>query len=157
VNTDFHFVPQISPFIPAPSIRHKAFHFIPKSFTVLLNRCNITASDFYSLTFKNKKMKNIMIIGSLVVLGATGIILGLSDYHVADAGDFALGYFSAGQFSAGVFSAGIFSIGIFSAGIFSVGIFSISIFNVGLFALGFFILGWKKKYAKVQMVKEETE
>jgi hypothetical protein len=100
------------------------------------------------------KMKNVIIIAALVVLGATGIILGLSGYNVADAGDFALGYFSAGQFSAGVFSAGIFSIGIFSAGIFSVGIFSISIFNVGLFALGFFIVGWKKKYAKVRVAEE---
>ena len=97
-------------------------------------------------------MKNAIIIGALVVLGAAGIILGLNGYDVADAGDFALGYFSAGQFSAGVFS-----IGIFSAGIFSVGIFSISIFNVGLFALGFFILGWKKKYAKVHVVEEETD
>ena len=97
-------------------------------------------------------MKNGIIIGTLVVLGAIGLILGLSGYNVADAGDFTLGYFSAG-----VFSAGIFSIGIFSAGIFSVGIFSISIFNVGLFALGFFLIAWKKKYAKVQLVKEETE
>ena len=92
-------------------------------------------------------MKNVMIIGALVVLGVTGIILGLSGYNVADAGDFAMGYFSAGQFS----------IGVFSAGIFSVGIFSISIFNVGLFALGFFILGWKKKYAKVQVVQDDIE
>lgn len=102
-------------------------------------------------------MKNGIIIGALVVLGAIGLILGLSGYHVANAGDFSLGYFSAGQFSVGIFSAGLFSVGIFSAGIFSVGIFSISIFNVGLFALGFFILGWKKKYAKVQVVAEEAQ
>ncbi|MCU0370667.1 MAG: hypothetical protein MUC31_04585 [Bacteroidales bacterium] len=102
-------------------------------------------------------MKNAIIIGTLVVLGAVGLILGLSGYKVVDAGDFALSYFSAGQFSAGIFSAGLFSVGIFSAGIFSVGIFSISIFNVGLFALGFFILGWKKKYAKVRVVAEEAQ
>ncbi len=53
-------------------------------------------------------MKNAIIIGSLVVLGAVGLILGFSGYNVVDAGDFSLGYFSAGQFSAGVFSAGIF-------------------------------------------------
>ena len=99
-------------------------------------------------------MKNLVIIGSLVILLATGIILAFSGYDVLDAGDFSFGYFTAGNFSIGVFSAGIFSVGIFSAGIFSVGIFSISIFNVGLYVLGFFLLGWKKKYAKVNVVKE---
>jgi len=100
-------------------------------------------------------MKKAMIIGSLVVLGAVGLILGLSGYNVLDAGDFAMGYFSAGQFSVGVFSSGLFSVGIFSAGIFSVGIFSISIFNVGIYAVGFFLLAWKKKYARVRIVQEE--
>lgn len=102
-------------------------------------------------------MKTAIIIGSLVVLGATGIILGLSGYNVADAGDFALGYFSAGQFSAGIFSAGMFSVGIFSVGIFSLGIFSVSIFNVALFGLGFFIVAWKKHYAKVRVVEEKEK
>ena len=99
-------------------------------------------------------MKNAMIIGALVVLGATGIILGLSGYDVTSAGDFTLGYFSAGNFSAGVFSAGIFSVGIFSIGVFSIGIFSIGIFNIGLLVLGFFLVGWRKKYAKVNVVPD---
>jgi quaternary ammonium compound-resistance protein SugE len=102
-------------------------------------------------------MKTAIIIGSLVVLGITGIILGVSGYNVADAGDFALGYFSAGQFSAGVFSAGMFSVGIFSVGVFSIGVFSLSIFNVALFGLGFFIIAWKKHYAKVQVVVENDK
>jgi hypothetical protein len=101
-------------------------------------------------------MKNVIIISALVVLGAVGLILGLNGYDVLDAGDFAMGYFSAGRFSIGVFSSGMFSVGIFSAGIFSVGIFSISIFNVGIYALGFFILGWKKKYARVRIIQEES-
>ena len=33
-------------------------------------------------------MKNAIIIGALVVIGAAGIILGLNGYDVADAGDF---------------------------------------------------------------------
>jgi len=102
-------------------------------------------------------MKNVIIIGALVVLGAVGLILGLNGYNVANAGDFSLGYFSAGEFSAGVFSAGIFSVGIFSIGIFSIGVFSIGIFNIGLFALGFFLIAWKKKYAKVQVVQDDIE
>ncbi len=102
-------------------------------------------------------MKNAIIIGSLVILGAAGLILGLSGYNVGDAGDFALGYFSAGQFSAGIFSAGMFSVGIFSVGIFSVGIFSLSIFNVALYGLGFFLIAWKKHYAKVQVVVEKDQ
>lgn len=100
-------------------------------------------------------MKNAIIIGALVILGATGLILGLSGYHVGEAGDFALGYFSAGQFSAGVFSAGMFSIGIFSVGVFSVGIFSLSVFNVAVYGLGFFLIAWKKHYAKDKVVEEE--
>jgi hypothetical protein len=102
-----------------------------------------------------KKMKKLWIIGVVIVLGAIGLILGLSGYQVGSAGDFSAGYFSAGQFSAGVFSAGMFSVGIFSVGIFSIGIFSLGIFNVGLFALGFFIVGWKKLHPKVQMCEEE--
>jgi len=101
-------------------------------------------------------MKNAIIIGALVVLGATGLILGLSGYNVGDAGDFALGYFSAGQFSAGIFSAGMFSVGVFSVGVFSIGIFSVSIFNIALYGLGFFLIAWKKHYAKVQVVEEEN-
>jgi len=99
-------------------------------------------------------MKNLWIIGVVVVLGAIGLILGINGINVADAGDFSLGYFSAGSFSVGIFSAGMFSVGIFSAGIFSIGIFSIGIFNIGLFALGFFLVAWKKKYAKVHVVPE---
>jgi len=99
-------------------------------------------------------MKNVIIIGSLVVLATTGIILGLSGYNVADAGDFTLGYFSAGQFSAGIFSAGMFSVGVFSVGVFSIGIFSVSIFNIALYGLGFFLIAWKKHYAKVRVVEE---
>ena len=99
-------------------------------------------------------MKNLMIIGALVVLLAIGLILGFSGYDVADAGDFSIGYFSAGNFSAGVFSAGLFSVGIFSIGVFSIGIFSVGIFNIGLFALGFFLIAWKKKYAKVNLVPD---
>jgi hypothetical protein len=99
-------------------------------------------------------MKNVWIIGGLLVLGAIGFILGLSGHDVADAGDFTLGYFSAGGFSAGVFSAGVFSVGIFSVGIFSIGVFSIGIFNIGLYALGFFLIAWKKKYAKVHVIPE---
>lgn len=102
-------------------------------------------------------MKNAIIIGSLVILGATGLILGLSDYNVGDAGDFAMGYFSAGQFSAGIFSAGMFSVGIFSVGLFSIGIFSLSVFNVALYGIGFFLIAWKKRYAKVQVVAEENK
>jgi hypothetical protein len=102
-------------------------------------------------------MKNVIIIVAMVVLGATGIILGLSGYNVADAGDFALGYFSAGQFSAGVFSAGMFSVGIFSVGLFSVGVFSVSIFNIALYGLGFFLIAWKKHYAKVQVVEARDQ
>lgn len=102
-------------------------------------------------------MKNLWIIGVLVVLGATGLILGLSGKDVADAGDFSLGYFSAGNFSAGIFSAGIFSAGIFSVGVFSIGIFSLGIFNIGVVALGFFLIAWKKKYAKVQVVQDDIE
>ena len=101
-------------------------------------------------------MKKGLIIGSLVVLGAIGLILGLSGYDVLDAGEFSMGYFSAGQFSSGIFSSGVFSIGIFSAGIFSVGVFSIGIFNVGVFALGFFLVALKKKYAKARIVEEES-
>jgi quaternary ammonium compound-resistance protein SugE len=99
-------------------------------------------------------MKNVWIIGALAVLGAIGLILGLSGKDVADAGDFSLGYFSAGNFSAGIFSAGIFSAGIFSIGVFSIGIFSVGIFNIGVVALGFFLIAWKKKYAKVHVVPE---
>lgn len=100
-------------------------------------------------------MKNAIIIGALVVLGATGLILGLIGYHVANAGDFSLGYFSAGQFSAGIFSAGMFSVGVFSVGLFSVGIFSVSVFNVAIYGLGFFLIAWKKHYAKVRVVEAE--
>ena len=100
-------------------------------------------------------MKQAIIIGALVILGATGLVLGLSGYNVGDAGDFSLGYFSAGQFSAGIFSAGMFSVGIFSVGLFSVGIFSLSVFNVAVYGLGFFIIAWKKHYAKVKVVQEE--
>jgi hypothetical protein len=100
-------------------------------------------------------MKKAIIIGALVVLAATGLILGLSGYNVGDAGDYSLGYFSAGQFSAGIFSAGLFSVGVFSAGIFSIGIFSLSIFNIALYGMGFFLIAWKKHYAKVKVVEEE--
>ncbi len=100
-------------------------------------------------------MKNAMIIGALVILGITGLILGLSGYKVGDAGDFSLGYFSAGQFSAGIFSAGMFSVGIFSVGLFSIGIFSVSVFNIALYGLGFFLIAWKKHYAKVKVVAED--
>jgi hypothetical protein len=99
-------------------------------------------------------MKKLWIIGVAVVLGAIGLILGLSGKDVADAGEYSLGFFSAGNFSAGVFSSGLFSVGIFSAGVFSIGIFSIGVFNVGLFALGFFLIAWKKHYAKVHVVPE---
>ena len=99
-------------------------------------------------------MKNVWIIGALVLLGAVGLILGLSGYDVLSAGDYSLGYFSSGRFSAGVFSAGVFSVGIFSVGIFSVGIFSLGIFNIGVIALGFFLLAWKKKYARVRLAAE---
>jgi hypothetical protein len=102
-------------------------------------------------------MKKAIIIGALVVLGATVLILGLNGHNVGDAGDFALGYFSAGQFSAGIFSAGMFSVGIFSAGVFSIGIFSLSIFNVALYGIGFFLIAWKKHYAKVRVVEEEDQ
>ena len=102
-------------------------------------------------------MKKAMIIGAVVILGITGLILGLNGYKVGDAGEFALGYFSAGQFSAGIFSAGMFSAGIFSVGVFSVGIFSLSIFNVAVYGLGFFIIAWKKHYARVRVVQENDE
>ena len=102
-------------------------------------------------------MKKVIIIGSVVVFGAIGLILGLSGHHVGDAGDFALGYFSAGQFSAGIFSAGMFSAGIFSVGVFSIGIFSLSVFNIALYGLGFFLIAWKKHYAKVRAVEEEKK
>lgn len=100
-------------------------------------------------------MKNLLIIGALVVLLATGLILLFSGHAVASAGGFSLDYFSAGSFSVGVFSAGIFSVGIFSAGIFSIGIFSIGIFNIGLYILGFFLIGWRKKYAKVRPAEDD--
>jgi quaternary ammonium compound-resistance protein SugE len=99
-------------------------------------------------------MKNLWIIGALVVMGAIGLILGLNGKDIADAGDFSLGYFSAGNFSAGIFSAGIFSAGIFSIGVFSIGVFSLGIFNIGVVALGFFLIAWKKKYARVHVVPE---
>ncbi len=100
-------------------------------------------------------MKNAIIIGAAVVLGAIGLIFGLTGYDVLQAGDFSLGYFSAGQFSAGIFSAGTFSVGIFSIGVFSIGIFSLSLFNIALYGLGFFLIAWKKSYARVKVVEEE--
>ena len=100
-------------------------------------------------------MKNAWIIGTLVVLAATGLILALSGKDVLSAGEFTLGYFSAGNFSVGVFSAGLFSVGIFSVGLFSVGVFSLGIFNIGVIALGFFLIAWRKKYARVRLAEEE--
>ena len=97
----------------------------------------------------------VWIIATLVVTIATGILLSINGIDIADAGDFSLGYFSAGNFSAGIVSAGIFSAGVFSIGIFSIGIFSVGIFNIAVVAVGFFLIAWKKKYAKIQVMKED--
>lgn len=48
-------------------------------------------------------MKNLWIIGALAVLGATGLILGLSGKDVADAGDFSLSVFNIALYGLGFF------------------------------------------------------
>jgi hypothetical protein len=48
-------------------------------------------------------MKNVWIIGVLVVLGAIGLILGLSGTNVLSAGDFSLGIFNIGLIAIGIF------------------------------------------------------